>query len=436
MVGRRRQGRSEEFTDLIAHHAATAYDLATATGYTELTMQARGAACEAAAAAGARLQGIDTPGALRLLARALELSEDDSPLHARILCWYGAALSDDRQFTRAEQVLTQAVQQLERLNDPLRVDAILFLTNALFARGNDWGPAITAAQRAADTLPPSREAIRNLATLAMTELVGQNPQSLRNAIALADRAIQIAAEHGTGGDAMSHVVRGRARAGLGDGGGMDELESWMDDVKRYESGSMAVAVRNFYAGGLHHWRGPAAELKARRETDALAASRGLQVITSLSIAEKVRVLYELGRFGEAIALAEQIHEEDVEAQPRWGAVQRALALLDTGTLDDATVDSVRRMPPADEGDLRHILGAALVCAAAAIRHGPPAEAEALLKGLGGLQRFTERDGAVELLPRLVRTAIAAGCADTVTGLHDIAAVPPRCDRTSQPPSKA
>jgi DNA-binding SARP family transcriptional activator len=415
--------RSDEFADLIAHHATTAYDLAAAAGDTDLAVQARGPACAAAAAAGARLLGIDTPGALRLLTRALELSEEDSPLRARILCWYGAALSDDRRFERAEQVLTEAVQRLEQVNDPLRVDAILFLANTLFALGHDWEPAITAAQRAADTLPPSREAARNLSTLAMGELVGQTPQSLRNAIGFADRAIAIAAGHGTGGDALAHVVRGRARASLGDGGGMEELESLLDDVLRYESGIMAMGARNFFAGALHHWRGPAAELQARQETDALAASRGLQAITSWTIAEKVRVLYELGRFDESIALAEQIREAAVEAQPRWGAVQRALALLDTGALDGATVEAVRHAPPADEGDLRHILGVALVCAAAAIRHGHAAEAVALLRALGDPQRFSERDGAVELLPRLARTAIAAGCPEIVTGLQDIAAMP-------------
>ena len=415
--------RSDEFADLIAHHAGTAHDLAAAAGDSELAAQARGPACAAAATAGARLQGIDTPGALRLLTRALELSDPDSPLRARIMCWYGTALCDDRQFERAEQVLTEAIQQLERLNDPLRVDAILFLTVAVFALGRDWGPAVSAAQRAADTLPPSREAARNLGTLAMSELAGQTPRSLRNAIVLADQAIGMAAEHGTGGDALAHVVRGRARASLGDGGGMMELESALDDVKRYESGTMAIAMRNFYAGALHHWRGPDAELKARQETDALAASRGLQVITSLAVAENVRVLYELGRFDESIALAEQIHEEEVEAQLRWGAVQRALALLDTGALDDAAVEAVRHAPPADDGDLRHILGVALVCAAASIRRGRPAEAVTALQEVGDPQRFAERDGAVELLPRLVRTAIAAGCQGTVTGLRSIDASP-------------
>jgi DNA-binding SARP family transcriptional activator/tetratricopeptide (TPR) repeat protein len=415
--------RSDEFADLIAHHAATAYDLATAAGDTELAAQARGPACAAAAAAGARVQGIDTPGALRLLTRALELSDEQSPLRARILCWYGAALFDARQFERAEPVLAEAVQLLERLDDALRVDAIMFQLSAFFALGRDWSPAVKAALRAADVLRPSREAARILSTLAMTELIVQTQQSLRNAIRFADRAIRIATEHATGGDAMAHVVRGRARLSLGDGVGMDELEPGLDDALRYESSSFAIAARMWFAGALHHWRGPAAELKARQDLEALADSRGLQFITSMSIAEDVRVLYELGRFDEAITLAEQIREADVEAQPRWGAVQRALALVDTGMLDDATVNVVRRAPPADEGDLRHILGVALVCATAAICRGHADEAAGLLRDLGDLQRFSERDGAVELLPRLVRTAIAAGCPETVTGLRDIAAVP-------------
>ena len=401
--------RSEEFSDLIAHHAVTAYDPATAAGDLDLAAQARRAACAAAAAVGARLHGIDTPGALRLLTRALELSDANSPLHARILCWYGATLSDDRQFERAEHVLIQATRQLERLKDPLRVDAIRSLYATLFALGHDRGPAMNAAVCAVGTLPPSREAVRNLTTLAMSELVGQTPQSLRKAIGWADRAIAMAETHGTGGDALAHVVRGRARLSLGDGGGMDEFESGLNDVQRYEPGMFAVGARMWYAGALHHWRGPAAELKARQELEVLAGSRGLQSLTSMSIAEEVRVLYELGRFDEAIALAGQIREADLEAQPRWGAVQRALVLLDTGTLDDATVEAVRGAPPADEGDLRHILGVALVCAAAAIRRRRAEEAVTVLRALGDLQHFSERDGAVELLPRLVRTAIAGGC---------------------------
>jgi DNA-binding SARP family transcriptional activator/tetratricopeptide (TPR) repeat protein len=415
--------RSGEFADRIAHHAGTAYDLATAAGDAELAMRAHGPACAAAAAAGARLQGIDTPGALRLLTRARDLAQEDSPLRPRILCWYGTALFDDRQFERAEQVLSEAVQQLERLNDPLRVDAIMFLIGAFFSLGHDWAPAISAALRAADTLPPSREAARNLSTLALAELIKQTQPSLRSAIGFADRAIAIAASHGTGGDALAHVVRGRARLSLGDGGGLDELEAGLGDVMRYESGTWALGTRMWLAGALHHWRGPAAELQARQELEAIAESRGLQYITSMSIAEEVRVLYELGRFDEAIALAERIHEADVEAQPRWGAVQRALALLDTGALDDATVEDVRRAPPADQGDLRHILGVALVCAAAATRRGHATQAVTLLRELGDPQRFADRDGAVELLPRLVRTAIAAGCPETVTGLREIAAVP-------------
>ena len=198
-------------------------------------------------------------------------------MRARILCWLGTALSDDRQFERAEEVLIEAVQQLEQRNDPLRVDAIFSLTVALFALGHDWEPALKAARRAANTLPPSRQAVRNLATLAMAELIGQNPQSLRNAVALADRAIQIAADHGTGGDAFAHFVRGRALLSLGDGRGMDELESRLDDALQQESGTWAVAARMWFAGALHHWRGPAAELKVRQEAMTLADNRGLQL---------------------------------------------------------------------------------------------------------------------------------------------------------------
>ena len=56
---------------------------------------------------------------------------------------------------------------------------------------------------------------------------------------------------------------------------------------------------------------------------------------------------------------------------------------------------------------------------ASIYSDPNAPIDARLDELGDLQALVERDGAVELMPRVVGLAIRAGCADLVAGIHGI-----------------
>ncbi len=402
----------------IAHHACLAYDLAKAAGLDDLASRARADAGPAAAVAGQQLQGIDTDRALRILSRAVELTDPSSADHARALLWYGAALADHREFDQAEGILADALERFEAAADPLRVHATMFLLSCRFAQGHELASTEAAIERARHQLPPSEQAVRNLGVLAMLRLMEQTTESLNTAIAICDEAIALADRHDTGGDALAHVVRGRARLSLGDGGGLEELERALDHAGRTESGTVAVGTRQWHAGAMHHWRGPAAERAARDALEALAEKRGMHFIASMGIAEDVRVAYEMGDLGGSIALAEGIWDEH-EAQPRWAAVQRGIALLDLGELDDDTMRQVLATPPADDGDLRHILGVALVVAGIALAEADSVRAAAELEKLGDLQRFVDRDGAVELLPRLARTALAAGCCDLVTNLTGI-----------------
>lgn len=413
--------RPDEAADLVAHHAGNAYDLAVAVGDEQLAEEARGPASRAAAVAGARLQGIDTPGALRLLERALALSDADTIERGHIRYWLGATLHDDRQFERAADELTESLAVLEDAHDPLRVDTAVYLLATLFALGRDWAPALDACRRAAAELPPSTAAVRNLAALAMADMMMQTQESLGSAIEKADRALTMADDHGVGGAGLALVVRGRARLSLGDGLGMAELRQGLDDVLRHEPAAIAIGARQWLAGALHHWSGPSAELAERLELAQIAAARGLQFLVSEGVAEHVRVLCELGRLRDAVELADSIEATD-DAQPRWAVVQRALALSDLGELDEATVHAAEATPPADDGDLRHVVGVALVRAAHALADDRPEDAATSLTDLGPADRLVTRDGAMELLPRLARTALLAGVPELVAGVGEIAVV--------------
>jgi hypothetical protein len=169
---------------------------------------------------------------------------------------------------------------------------------------------------------------------------------------------------------------------------------------------------------VHHWRGSAAEHRARQRLSYLAESRGLGFLRSMGVAEHVRVLWELGRLRECVELADAVDPAD-GAMPRWAVVQRALALADLGELDDATVALVLDTPPADPGDLRHLAGAAAVAMHAALSAGDSAAARRALESLGDLAAYVERDGAFELLPRLVRLAVRADSAYLVLDVDGI-----------------
>ena len=120
-------------------------------------------------------------------------------------------------------------------------------------------------------------------------------------------------------------------------------------------------------------------------------------MVSFSVAERVRCLAELGRWHDVVALADTV--DLTEAQPRWAAVQRALALAELGALGEDDVDLVRRTPPASDDDLRHVLGTVLVESI-----WSPERVDELIDSLGDLAPYAERDGAIELLTRLIRLA--------------------------------
>ena len=88
-----------------------------------------------------------------------------------------------------------------------------------------------------------------------------------------------------------------------------------------------------------------------------------------------------------MALADTVNLS--EAQPRWAAVQRALALAELGELGAEDVELVRRTPPASDDDLRHVLGTMLVEAIWA-----PSRTDELIDALGDLTPYAERDGAI------------------------------------------
>lgn len=410
--------KPEDDAAMLAHQALAAYDLATTAALPELADQVQPLAALYARVAGERALGWDTASAMRLLERAVTLASAEEA--ARVQLLYGTALFDARRFEEAAAVLEAVLATSGSTPESLRVDAGMYLLNALFGLGRDLAPAIDAMTAITTDFPPGPEVVQALGVIGMSLVMEQTPSSMRAARETVEPAIAMAADLGIARSAwVAHGVRGRARVALGDVAGLEEIAYAIELADtRAANHSIAVGLRLWQAGALHHVRGALAELEARYDVDEFASTRGLSYLISYSEAEKLRVLAELGRLRELVELADRF-DVGTDAQPRWVVVQRALALADLGELDGPSLDKVRDTPPADQGDLRHVLGSAIVLATAALEAGNQSAAIANLSQLGGLRRFAERDGAVELLPRLIRTARRAQAPHLTAGLQGV-----------------
>lgn len=381
-----------------AHHALAAWELAERLGDEETAGLAKPRAYTAAMAAGKQILMLEPTSAARLFERAASLTSEEGTERAWAEAMWGSAESLIGEFAAAENHLGWSVGELTGDPDPYRIIALTMLSNARFALGGDLAEAGRHLRAALADAPTSQETLIGAVYDIAIELVRQTPEGFRDSLAIADGHLADARRAGLEASAGHiHAMRGRARLGLGDPGGLEELRDGVTDAGTTWTPLATIISKTYYSASLHHWGGPAEELAAREDLEDYAITHGQAYVVSFSIAERVRCLAELGRWRDVVALADTVDLS--EAQPRWAAVQRALALAELGELGEADVELVRRTPPASDDDLRHVLGTMLVEAVWA-----PERIDELVDSLGDLTPYAERDGAIELLTRLIRIA--------------------------------
>ena len=382
-----------------AHHALTAWDLADRLGDDETAATVRPLAYRAAMAAGKQILMLEPKAAARLFERSASLASDEGAERPWAEAMWGSAESLVGDFAAAEQHLGWSVPLLTGDPDPYRIIALTMLSNARFALGGDLAEAGRLLRATLAEAPTTRESLIGAVYDIAIELVRQTPEGFRDSLAIADRHLEDARRAGLEASAGHvHAMRGRARLGLGDPDGLVELRDGVAAAAGTTWTPLAAIIaKTYFSASLHHWSGPAEELAAREDLEDYAVTQGQAYVVSFSIGERVRCLAELGRWREVVALADTVDLS--EAQPRWAAVQRALALAELGELGAEDVELVRRTPPASDDDLRHVLGTMLVEAI-----WTPDRTPELIDALGDLTPYTERDGAIELLTRLIRIA--------------------------------
>jgi tetratricopeptide (TPR) repeat protein len=415
-IAQRSADRVADAAEVLAYHATEALTLARAADGHELVTEATEQARRYSLLAARRAIGTDTPAAVKLLTTAAELASPGTLEYSRTMAKLGRALFDAGRFREAREALEIALPTLRASDHPDRVNAAVLLFNVYFAVGEPTAPIVSVLEEAVESLPPGALSIRAQEWIALAEVATQTTDSQRRAVERSTQALETAAILGLPIPLVAAASRGRARAALGDPGGLEELESAVQSLADAGRTSISVGLMQWLAGARHHWRGSLAELVVRDELDEIARTRGMRYLIAFGVAERVRVLLEMGRLRDAISAAADAGGA-AEGRARFAIIARAIALLELGELDDEELQRVAGTEPIDEEDLRHELGRALVIAGAALARGDVALARTAVTCLPPARKLAAREGAMEQLPRLVRSALAAGCPETVDELR-------------------
>ena len=404
--------RLEDLAEILAHHYATALDLANAAGEVELADSVLPSAVRYLTLAGDRAWQLDVAAAERHYARALEVAGPDSSWRSALLVKWAKAATELGRFVEAVGPLEEAIDRLGAEGD-VRSAAVaqMALARVIPDDGDArWLKLVDEAVASLEADGRSRELVAVLTEwLRMTLELGDYGAQLD----VAQRAIDLSQQLGMPVDARLIVLRGCARCDLGLAGGDEDLKQALEMCRTSGPGEGASRVLNFVSNWIYIYEGFDESLgicaegldvaRRRGAVDLEAELRGVIVWACHAGGDWDRVLDEA-------AAMDPLLETPVVRDP-WsrGVVRslRTLVLVERGRAQESAtlldwLEQRAREKPSD--------GAACSIAAAAARMalGDPVRAleflslgEAALRGKGGYW-------LAWLLPHAVRIALAAG----------------------------
>jgi class 3 adenylate cyclase len=355
-------GRPEDHAEMLAHHYLAALDLARAAGtdVTELTSKVRAAA----RGAGDRALALNAfPAAARFYSRALELAPSRDSDRPELLLRLGRALHHSGE-DRAESVLEEATRELVAAGrTDLAAEAHSTLNEVWWHRGRRDRSQEHLA-RALELLGSEESDARAhvLSRVARVKVMaGESEDALRasrEALPLAERL---------GLDELRvHVLVtvGTARFGLGDAGGLDDLEHAIEIGEAIGSSQIANALNNL--GFMRTLVGDVPGDRKLRDDAIRAGERfGDERIVRFARLCLPMLDYYLGDWDQALSASNRALEEIeagephyLEANIRW---TRALLRAARGDVDAASSDALRAVQAArDAKDPQMILPALAV----------------------------------------------------------------------------
>jgi class 3 adenylate cyclase len=273
--------RLDDLADVVAHHSATALELARAAGQHELAEALTEKAVRYLTLAGDRNLRLDVTSAERQYARALDLLPAHHPERPALLAKWGEALYQRGDLRRSADTYTEAEAGSREAGDA-RAAAVAMLgaVRSLLDLGDPTATTIfSEALGILEAGGPSPELVLGLESLASYHAVTDDS---RAALDIAERALAMAVQLGLPEPIRTLHMRGLARCDLGDPGGLQDLQR--AHAAAEDRGSASDVARSHFNMGPTLWdvEGAAAAIAIRRKGLDFAERRGLRGYVAVS----------------------------------------------------------------------------------------------------------------------------------------------------------
>ena len=404
--------RAEDLADVLAHHYATALELARASGDRVRAAELEEPALRLLSLAGERALGLDTDAALASMGRALALAPQNHPERAGTLARFGEAAFQAGRYVEAAAALEEAVVAFRARGELLAAARAMGTLSAVLLRtGDPRGWELPAqALELLEPLGPSPALIAALGEVAAGDaLEGRHEEAVR----VAERALALATELRLPRPSRALGFRGMARAALGDRGGLDDFREAIGLATEAGQGREVALLHNNLANALWAYEGPAAALRARSEAAAYAKGRGLTEAHHAITLGLLDLLIDAGEHETALEVANELAGHLQDSGDTWSltAVLAAQVRIrawrgDTERLADQLewLESAAR----EVGDPQGIVGCLGASALARHQLGQDEAAAALLAEIEAYPGVRDNQNYPDLLPAMVRTALAVG----------------------------
>ena len=304
------EGHPEDIAELLAHHFATALDLARAAGEDELVAQLEGPSVRFLTLAGDRALNLDLGAAERFYAAAQRLSPAGGPERARLDLKLGETALWGGRSAEAVGPLQRAVEALGAAGD--KRSAAVAMARLARTRHN-LGADPDAGERL------YREAVALLdddgpsdARVTVLTEWGRELSNLGRpvpALAALERALEAAREFGAPEPPLALCLRGAVRAGLGDPGFIDDYRRALELAEAQDLGSDRARIWGNYANDIDFVEGPRRSLEEHALMMDFAASRGLVEHAAFQRANRVTSLVFAGEWDEALRETAAVERE-------------------------------------------------------------------------------------------------------------------------------
>ena len=373
-----------DHAELLAHHYLTALELARAARAAEETAALHGPARRFLVLAGDRAMTLDVARADVHYRRALALLGGDHPERATVLEKAAEAAQQAGRTVQAEELLGQAIAGFQARGDHLGAgEAMARQARVLWYRGETAsarrlvGDAIALLERE----PPGA----GLAD-AYLEMGKEVWTSGRPAEALdwLQRAMDLAGRVGAD-DIRQRALqyRGCARDELG---GLDDVRESVDLGLRLGLGRGTALAYGNLGAELFELEGPAAGMRAMRAGLEFCGQRGIGEVAHWLSVSVLECLFDLGRWDEALELADQLLERHRDLAESYEGVsltaRKAHILACRGQVEEAAALKARFLPRSrDIGDPQVVSNALAIAAFIEQADGDPGAALRLVEEL-------------------------------------------------------